>query len=98
MFEDEDEEDEDDDEEVDDGDIIPLLVFTIRLLASLYERFIDELVCSLVDDVDELDEVEDGDGDILTELTCLLLFAELFCLDEFELVVLLLLLLLLFNL
>lgn len=74
--EDDDEDDEDDDE-VDDGEIIPLFPFIVdkRLWASLNERFVDELVCNLLeeddddeDDDDVQDEDGDGEGDILTEL------------------------------
>jgi hypothetical protein len=74
--EDDEDDEDDDDEEVDEGDMIPLLPFTVdkRLCASLNERFVEELVCNLLEDDDEDDDDDvheedgDGDGDIMTEL------------------------------
>ena len=84
FVDDEDDDDEDDDDdEVDEGDMIPLLPLTVdkRLCASLNERFVEELVCNLLEDDDDDDEDDvheedgDGDGDILTELVLTIEFS-----------------------
>jgi hypothetical protein len=72
---------------VDEGEIMPLFPFTVdkRLWASLNERFVDELVCNLLDEDDEEEEDDDedvhdedgdGEGDILTELVFIIFIEE----------------------
>ena len=82
---DDDDDDDDEEEEVDEGEIMPLFPFTVdkRLWASLNERFVDELVCNLLDEDDEEeddddvhDEDGDGEGDILTELVFIIFIEE----------------------
>ena len=92
--EDDDEDEDDEEEEVDEGEIMPLFPFIVdkRLWASLNERFVDELVCNLLDEDEEEDEDEDdvhdedgdGEGDILTELVFIIFFDDGVLLFDFD--------------